>query len=494
MLWHKQAGYHLKNAFIPHAGNDYRPHAVRHHWLGTYAAVLVLIKIVTVGWVAFSTAPARVSDVTPTNIISLSNQARQSNGVGTLATNNLLSQAAKAKADDMLREQYFAHVSPSNISPWYWFNQAGYAYQSAGENLAIDYLESEDVIAAWLASPSHRSNLLSTKYKDIGVAVVTGNFQGANSILVVQMFGAPKPPPTTTVATAPAQTPPPKQVQQQLAQAPAPAPAPTPTPTPTPAPAPPPPPEPPSIPTVGTPDPGSIVRTGTPSVVGLAEASSQVELLVDDQVVATSLAGSDGVYTVTPSEALAEGEHRFQVRAIARGLSSNPSGLRTMTIDTLAPNIAENGTFALFSILGQDTFDVFVTPSEDVTEVACACGGTLTPLRRAGEQFVGQIQVGQRQTNSTVLSLTISDEAGNRTELGLVDTELFTTGVVAASSGPVVSALNVLALSRTFMTVFLGAMLVVAVMYVVTVWERRHHPTIVGMLLVMYLTGSLILL
>ncbi len=486
------AYHHFKNTFIPRAANNYRPHALHHRALGAYAVLILMVKILTVGWVTFSTAPANVSDVTPTNIINLSNQARKDNGIGTLAGNSLLNRAAQAKADDMLREQYFAHISPSNISPWYWFNQAGYAYQYAGENLAIDYLESEDVIAAWLASPSHRSNLLSTKYRDTGVSVVTGNFQGAQSILVVQMFGAPKPAPTTTVATTPAQTPPPTQVKQELALTPVPAPTPAPTPTPTSIPAPAP--EPPAIPTIGTPDPASIVRTGTPSVIGQAEPSSRVELVVDDQVVTTAPAGADGVYTLTPTQALADGEHRFQVRAVARGLTSSPTGLRTMMIDTHPPTVDENGTFALFSILGQDTFDVFVATSQDTTVVSCACGGQVIPLQRAGDQYLGQIRVGQRPSSSTVLSLTVSDQAGNTSELGMVDTELFTTGVAAARSGPVVSSLNVLALSRTFLTLFLAVMLVLAMVNVVVVWERQHHATIVGSLLVIYLAGSLLLL
>ena len=182
----------LRKAFIPHRGNDYRPHAIRHHWLGVYAAVIIIIKVVSVGLIGFYTSPARVSDLTASNIITLTNQTRQQEGVATLKTNSLLNQAAQAKVDDMLREQYFAHVSPTNISPWQWFNQAGYSYQYAGENLAIDYVEAEDVIAAWLASPSHRSNLLATKFQDIGVAVATGKLQGAAAVLVVQMFGTPR--------------------------------------------------------------------------------------------------------------------------------------------------------------------------------------------------------------------------------------------------------------------------------------------------------------
>lgn len=496
--------FHLKNAFVPTERNDYRPHAIRPHWLSVYAGVVLAVKILTVGLVAFYSGPARVSDVNPTNIINLSNQARQANGVATLKTNAQLNNAAKSKANNMLQEQYFAHVSPSNLSPWYWFQQAGYSYKYAGENLAIDFLEAENVIAGWLASPSHRSNLLSTKYQEVGVAVVSGNFQGAESILVVQMFGTPTPPPTTTVATGPTQTPTPTQAVTEIKNTPAPAPTPTPTPTPTPEPTPepvpeptpppPPPPEPPATPSFVTPNPDSVVLTKTPTVVGQAEAGSLVQLLVNGNVVGSTTAGTDGIYQITPTQALSDGVYDLQVVAQARGLSSPPTSTRKITVDTAPPDVIEDGTFALFSILGHDTYDVFVQTTDDAIAVECACGPSISTLGQHADTFVGQIRVDGKQSASTVLSLSVSDTAGNQTRVGLVDTNLFTTGVVGATDSPVTRALRVLTYSRTFLVVFLALMLVVAAVNVVAVWERQHHATILGTLLLIYLTGSLILL
>lgn len=445
--------------------------------------VIVAVKVATVALLSFYAGPARVSDVTATNIINLSNQARISNGVSALATNSKLNSAAKAKANNMLEEQYFAHVSPSNLSPWYWFKQAGYAYQYAGENLAIDFLASEDVIDAWLASPSHRSNLLSTKYKEIGVAVVSGNFQGAESIFVVQMFGTPTPTPTTTASSAPAQTPTPTQAVQQIALAPEPEPLP-----------PPPPPEPPATPTIVTPDPDSMILTSSPTIVGQAEAGSQVDLVINDLTVGSATANTDGVYQITPNAPLTDGDYKIQVIARARGLSSQPSALRAFSIDTTPPQVIDEGTFALFSIVGQDTYDVFIKTSEDAASVSCACGPVVTDLRRESDYFVGQIQVNGKQSSSSVLTLSVSDQVGNQTKLALVNTDLFTTGVAAATDSPVTRALQVLSYSRGFLIAFLAAMLLMAILNVVVVWERQHHATIIGTLLVIYLAGSLLLL
>ena len=54
---------------------------------------------------------------------------------------------------------------------------------------------------AWLASPTHKKNILNPKFKEIGVAVKTANFEGHESILVVQIFGTP----TSISATSKAQ-------------------------------------------------------------------------------------------------------------------------------------------------------------------------------------------------------------------------------------------------------------------------------------------------
>jgi hypothetical protein len=62
----------------------------------------------------------------------------------------------------------------------------------AGENLAIGFVDSEEVAKAWEASSTHRQNLLEPSYREIGVAVVKGSFQGKETTLVVQFFGTPQ--------------------------------------------------------------------------------------------------------------------------------------------------------------------------------------------------------------------------------------------------------------------------------------------------------------
>jgi len=56
----------------------------------------------------------------------------------------------------------------------------------------MNFSETDQVIDGWLNSPSHKANLLNTHYEDIGVAVLSGQVNGENRVVVVQMFGSPK--------------------------------------------------------------------------------------------------------------------------------------------------------------------------------------------------------------------------------------------------------------------------------------------------------------
>jgi hypothetical protein len=89
----------------------------------------------------------------------------------------------------MYARDYWAHVSPIGTQPWFFITESGYQYRYAGENLARDFSDPDSVVKAWMNSPSHKDNLLSDKYHDIGVAVVDGKLGGQETTLVVQMFG-----------------------------------------------------------------------------------------------------------------------------------------------------------------------------------------------------------------------------------------------------------------------------------------------------------------
>ncbi len=132
-----------------------------------------------------------VSAIYGSVLVNLTNRDRTNSKVPELKINPLLEKAAELKANDMATKGYFAHNTPDGKTPWYWLEQAGYQYLYAGENLAVNFLDSEEVQNAWMNSPTHKSNIINPKFTEIGIATSTGFYKGREAIFVVQMFGAP---------------------------------------------------------------------------------------------------------------------------------------------------------------------------------------------------------------------------------------------------------------------------------------------------------------
>lgn len=133
-------------------------------------------------------------------VVVQTNILRQTSGLTTLKESWVLDIAAAQKLQDMIQNQYFAHTSPLGVSPWHWIEVNKYNYSYAGENLAIGFLTAKDTVNGWANSPTHRANLLNSKYQEIGIAVAPTQIQNSQGFLVVQLFGTPKP---TVITAAP---------------------------------------------------------------------------------------------------------------------------------------------------------------------------------------------------------------------------------------------------------------------------------------------------
>ena len=105
---------------------------------------------------------------------ALVNQARTENGLAPLTIDANLSVKARIKASDMKVNQYFDHTSPTYGSPFTMMNNLGIDYRSAGENIARGYRSAQAVVSAWMNSPSHRANILSSRYTTMGIGYVDG--------------------------------------------------------------------------------------------------------------------------------------------------------------------------------------------------------------------------------------------------------------------------------------------------------------------------------
>ena len=182
----------LKHLFVPCEENSFSPHFLEKFSMGIMLFLILLTfamaNIQALVWIG---SEWMVSSILPAVIVDLTNQER-ANTLSTLHRNTILDTAAKLKADDMAKNSYFAHYSPTGVSPWHWFDEAGYDYVYAGENLAVRFTDSGDVVDAWMKSPTHRANIMSGNYTEIGVGTAKGEYRGTPTIFVVQLFGTPR--------------------------------------------------------------------------------------------------------------------------------------------------------------------------------------------------------------------------------------------------------------------------------------------------------------
>ncbi|MGC8651176.1 MAG: CAP domain-containing protein [Minisyncoccia bacterium] len=201
----------IKNYFWPNKANNFQPYILNDKIITVLILLFLLSKVLFSFQLILLQQSTLFADLNAQKIIALTNEVRQQYGLSPLKENPLLDEAAKEKAQDMFQNNYFAHFSPTGVSPWYWISKSGYNYHYAGENLAMNFIDSDEVVKAWLNSPGHRANLLNGNYQDIGIAILPADYSktsGINQPLVVQLFGSPqatktKLPSETTKTTKP---------------------------------------------------------------------------------------------------------------------------------------------------------------------------------------------------------------------------------------------------------------------------------------------------
>lgn len=184
-------GDFLRHLFTPHYTNNHHARVLHVDAMFVYLLAFVLFRLLLfLGHAQFPDVLGFATDIRVEQLFSAINAKRAEAGLGTLVLDQRLSRAAALKAQDMFANNYWAHNSPAGKTPWEFVTASGYRYRVAGENLAKNFSVSNGVVDAWMASPTHRENIMRGDYKDIGFAVVNGVLGGEETTLVVQMFGA----------------------------------------------------------------------------------------------------------------------------------------------------------------------------------------------------------------------------------------------------------------------------------------------------------------
>lgn len=182
----------FKKHFIPNKHNDYKPHILRRRAIFLILEFVLFVEIIfLVQMLLIIPYTDFFASILPNVLVDLTNSDRQSNNVSVLEINPILEKAAKLKAEDMAQKSYFSHTGPDGKTPWDWLDEVGYSFTSAGENLAVNFVDSKDIEKAWMNSPSHRLNILNNRFTEIGIGTARGIYQGRETVFVVQYFGKP---------------------------------------------------------------------------------------------------------------------------------------------------------------------------------------------------------------------------------------------------------------------------------------------------------------
>lgn len=108
-----------------------------------------------------------------------------------LSWNGELAEAALAHSRDMAKQDFFSHQAPGGSLVGDRANRAGYSWQRIGENIAAGQGSADQVMAGWLASPGHCSNIMNPDFTEMGAAYAIDKSSAAGSYWT-QVFGTPR--------------------------------------------------------------------------------------------------------------------------------------------------------------------------------------------------------------------------------------------------------------------------------------------------------------
>ena len=117
-------------------------------------------------------------------VFDLINEQRTAAGLAALQWNDDVQNIARIKAQDMVKNGYFSHTSPTYGTPFEMMKNFGITYKAAGENIAGNSTN-QGAVTAWMNSAGHKANILSNNYNYTGIGVVKSSTYGK---VYVQMF------------------------------------------------------------------------------------------------------------------------------------------------------------------------------------------------------------------------------------------------------------------------------------------------------------------
>jgi uncharacterized protein YkwD len=122
---------------------------------------------------------------------ALHNEIRRHHHLPTFCVHPTLEKTARDHSEDMIRKDYFSHDTKGRNETAeqrikrFGYTPQGFSFYMVGENIAYGsgtYGEPNSIMNSWMKSTDHRHNILNGKYREIGIGVSTGTWQGHDGV------------------------------------------------------------------------------------------------------------------------------------------------------------------------------------------------------------------------------------------------------------------------------------------------------------------------
>ncbi len=381
----------IKDLFIPTQSNGYYPLLLRKGSITIFALTLFIFNI-TVGSLPISKAYAAIDT---SEIVELHNKERAEKGLSKLVVNSKLNASALKKGEAMLAADCWSHYCPNGKSPWDFFKNEGYDYIYAGENLAEGFNDNETVMQAWMNSPTHRDNVLKPEFKEIGVAIIQGTFQGnASNVIVVVHFGTL----VNSFTDLPTTNDPKEEAPPQTSVT-----------------------VPLKAPIIDEPLDGASISNKIFNIKGRTNGNSRVSIIDNDKVKG-NVDAEGGIFDYQPPQdkPFEEGKHVLSAFGVdSKGTMSERSNEITLTVDTVAP-VVDLESLEILSTQETDTVRIRLQFQEKLSSLEVIEGTTKTIFIHIPESDYWEADIKKDSLNEAkVYKVTAIDEAGNITSSDL---------------------------------------------------------------------------
>jgi uncharacterized protein YkwD len=168
--------------------------------LTTPVAVLVALLVAPAAFGQHGAARQTSLQALDAAVLVQLNAIRAAHGLVALKVNPALTSAAEGHSAQMLADGYFAHESAGGAPFWNRltaYSHSAHGSWSVGENLlwSSPDVDATHALHLWMASPEHRHNILTARWREIGIAAIhadtaPGTYGGRSVTVITTDFGA----------------------------------------------------------------------------------------------------------------------------------------------------------------------------------------------------------------------------------------------------------------------------------------------------------------